>query len=452
MDRLAFAHPLKGRWLWFARMAWLVAAVLAIGLFFAALPLRFDELRTICTGAACSESQLSPDDVRALQFLHMSIVYHAAYYVALSVLFATVHVLVAVVIFSLKSDDPMALFVSFMLVTFGTATFTGTSSALGDRQSFLQIPGALVSSLTGVMPDWLSRPQSVLQLPIAILSMIGQASGALFFFLFPDGRFVPRWTRWAMLLWIIWQGLATFVPDSALNSANWSPTVKGQVWVCILGVFLFAQLYRYVRVSTPIQKQRTKWVVFGMTGALGGFFVSIVFAAILSSLNQPTLIYRGIVTTTVYVVMLLVPISIGAAILYSRLWDIDVVINRTLVYGTVTVMLALLYSCMVILLQRSVQSVTGQSQSEVVLAVSTLAIAALSSPLLRQVQSSVDRLFYRNKYEAARVMAEYSQRLRNDVDLDKLVNDLLVLTYKALQPSHASLWMVRKKNPDDRSG
>jgi hypothetical protein len=134
------------------------------------------------------------------------------------------------------------------------------------------------------------------------------------------------------------------------------------------------------------------------------------------------------------------PAAIGIAILRYRLYDIDIIINRTLVYASLTAMLVLLYLGGVVSLQYAFRVVTGQ-ESQLAVVASTLAIAALFNPLLRRVQAFVDRRFYRRKYDAAKSLAAFNTRLREETDLGALSNDVLRVVQETMQPAHVSLWL-----------
>jgi hypothetical protein len=170
--------------------------------------------------------------------------------------------------------------------------------------------------------------------------------------------------------------------------------------------------------------------------ALGGYGV---FTA-LDLLFQSALLASLLGNTAFFVLMLLIPISIAVAILRYRLHNIDLLINRTLVYGTLTATLVALYFSGIVVLQRVFVALTGEKSTLAVVA-STLTIAALFNPLRRRLQGFVDRRFYRKKYDAAKTLEAFSAKLRNETDLDALSNDLVGVVRETMQPAHVSLWL-----------
>jgi hypothetical protein len=233
-------------------------------------------------------------------------------------------------------------------------------------------------------------------------------------------------------------------PGSSLNWANWPDPFYS---VFLLGWFLigiFAQVYRYRRVSGPTQRQQTKWVIFSFTAAFVVYLGGSLLVAIFRIPEPGSLLYLA-VNTVSWFFMLLIPLSIGIAILRYRLWDIDLIINRTLVYATLTVSLALVYFGGVALLQGMLSALTGQesqlARSQLAVVASTLAVAGLFGPLRRRVQAFIDRRFYRGKYDAAKTLEAFGAKVRDEVDLEKLTGELVATIDQTVQPAHVSLWL-----------
>jgi hypothetical protein len=209
--------------------------------------------------------------------------------------------------------------------------------------------------------------------------------------------------------------------------------------ICVVG----AQIYRYRRVSTPGERQQTKWVVYGFASGIIGFVLLVG----IGNLVLPPYVLQSAVTgvlvadTALYGFLLLVPISISIAILRSRLYDIDVIINRTLVYGSLTAILGVLYTGLIIGLESLAEVLTGASNRPVVLVISTLAIAALFQPVRRRLQSTIDRRFYRRKFDAQKTLEAFSATLRQETDLEQLQAQLLATIQETMQPEHIALWL-----------
>jgi hypothetical protein len=262
----------------------------------------------------------------------------------------------------------------------------------------------------------------------------------LFFYLVPSGRFVPRWTRWLALCWVLFSGSWLIAPF--VGPPSWPPLVFNAAVLVLWGSFPVAQLYRYVRVSDRIQRQQTKWVVFGVAVAVVGVLTTIFTVGASVDLPPREVGPKMLSMLLMDAFVLLIPLSIGVAVLRARLFDIDVVINRTLVYGSLTAMLVALYFGGIVVLQRLFVALTGQEkQPQLAIVVSTLVIAALFNPLRRRIQSFIDRRFYRRKYDAAKTLEAFSAKLRDETDLDALSDDLVGVVRETMQPAHVSLWL-----------
>ncbi len=414
----------QGRWLFAFRAVWAVVSVLALGLFVASLPLAYAQYHTACVaGYECPWWRLSPEEANALQEAGLSTGFYAAYRLANDVVFAVGFCLVGAAIVWRKPSGRMPLFASLALVTFGTATTP-------------------VQVLAEISPVW--------GLPATLVIFLGTTLFLVFFCLFPDGRFVPHWSLALAAVWVVYQGARYFFPGSPFDPQSWSRLLDVLSMLALFGGLAFAQVYRYVRVSRPIERQQTKWVVFGLAAAIlvfAGLALPVGLFPTLAEPGTPGLLYSLGGMTLANLGFLCLPVSIGVAVLRYRLFDIDPLINRTLVYGLLTACLAALYGTSVVVLQGLFRAFTGQ-ETDLAIVASTLAIAVLFQPLRRRIQNFTDRRFYRRKYDAAMTLDAFGARLREEVDLDRLSADLLAVTKEALEPAHVSLWLRPPKEDE----
>jgi len=209
---------------------------------------------------------------------------------------------------------------------------------------------------------------------------------------------------------------------------------------CVLGM-IGSQVYRYRNVSAFEQKRQTKWVVFGTTLAISLLISTMLplFFFVLRVAETSSFVVL-LIGDVIPFIMLLIPFSVGIAMLRSGLFDIDVVINRALVYGTLTVSLVVVYLGAVVGAQRLLSPLVGVSNQLAVVG-STLVIAALFQPLRRRIQAFIDRRFYRNKYDASRMLERFSSKLRDETNLDRLGEELISVVGETMQPAHVSLWL-----------
>lgn len=256
-------------------------------------------------------------------------------------------------------------------------------------------------------------------------------------YLFPDGRLVPKWTRWPSLIWLYVAFATTWLAGSPVDPNSWSGPPSALFWLGIVSTCPIAQTYRFRHVSSPVQRQQTKWVALG----LSVFVLALTLYTSQIQVPPNVVAQRQLVLGLLLMAALvIVPMTVGLAMLRYRLWDVDVLINRALVYGLLSILLAATYIGGIFGLQWIFRTVAGQG-SNVSVAVSTLAIAALFNPLRRRIQNGIDRRFYRRKYDAARSLASFSVRARDEVDLEQLAADLVEVVEETMQPTHVSVWL-----------
>ena len=404
------ATTLRGQRLFLVRTAWVLVATLALGLFVASVPGYVSNV--IELGQA--NWMGAPVEAPAGLVLVFDLLGTLA-----SITTAVLCLTLAAVLFWRRSDDWMVVFVSSYLLAYGTVFAGPLEWAEG---FYLWWPPLAIDV---VQPLLLTTPTVAL------------------FVLFPDGRLVPRWTRWLILSSVPLVVATLFLPL----------TYWGVLMTMILLSAIYAQVYRFRHVSTPAERQQTKWVTLGFL--LWWLLVMMLGIPYSIELNLPPgspLPWWTLVSSAGWwLTLAIVPLSLGIAVLRYRLYDIDVVINRTLVYGSVTVTLALVYFGSVASLQYAFRALTGHDVfPQLTVVVSTLVIAALFDPLRRRIQAFIDRRFYRRKYDATKTLGAFSARLRDETDLDTLGNDLIGVVRETMQPEHVSLWLRPGKSFEDR--
>lgn len=395
-----------------ARGLWIAVLGFTLAVFSVVLPAYIAQLQTPCAGAACQYQQLTPAQVEALGRVGLSLGGYAKLTVAL--LFAGLFVCwtVSALIVWRRPNDQMAVLVALLLVTLGPLGPTST----------LQ---------TGAEP-WLA--------PHTYLTFLGVALIVLVFLLFPSGRFVPRWMRWVFAAMLAVQVPAVFLPVTPL--LPYTPVSQLGWLVALIEMALVAvvQLYRYRRVSSPMERQQTKWVMVGLAVPIAAYIGLTVLALGFPAATESSAVYALAVNDLDFLLPLFLPLSFGFAMLRYRLWDIDRLINHALVYGTLTLVLTALFVGLVIGLQALLGAIIGQD-NRIAIVLSTLAIAALVRPVRGRLQTSIDRRFYRNRYDAQETLAAFSATVRHEVNLEQMQAQLLAVVQETMQPSQVSLWM-----------
>jgi hypothetical protein len=285
-----------------------------------------------------------------------------------------------------------------------------------------------------------------LEVPAYLLSIVGTMILLSFLYLFPSGRFYPRWAYIPLALTIM-----LFIALSAVYDQLISAPAQFEQFgpVLLLGALLLIgvfQILRYQRDSTPAERQQTKWLLFGVLLLLLGFPIwFLIFGGLVDiPAGQPRLLASlgGWLTNMLLTISL--PVSMAIAISRYRLWDIDLVIRRTLQYALLTGILALTYFGGIVILQGILSSITGSENSPLATVITTLAIAALFNPIRIRIQDFIDRRFFRKKYNAEQALAQFAAIARDEVEMDKLTAALLAVVEETVQPENLTL-MIRKE-------
>ncbi|UCH60816.1 MAG: hypothetical protein JSV61_04870 [Anaerolineales bacterium] len=404
------------------RITWLVVTTISLALFVMALPARHAQLQVVSPQANTRVGELLPQEAEALFDLGFSPQVYASYFTTLEILSAIPFLLVASALFWRKADDWVVFLISL------TGVLTGT----------LAVP--VVQALVSSQPVW-GTPALLLR-NAAVLGLIIQ------FFVFPDGRFIPSWTRWAAFLWVTYLLLATLIPAFAppegltvLQPQDYPVVIWFFLW---MGLGVYAQVYRYRSVSTATQRQQTKYVVWGLVVSFLVAYLTFSANSLQMMLNlSPVAVMQlkiTFLTVTLLVGLPVLPISVALSILRYRLWDIDVIIRRTLVYTVLTTTLVVFYLGLVIVLESALRLLVGSS-GQVATVISTLTIAALFTPLRRRVQDLIDRRFYRSNYNAEQALAGFAAAARDETDLEALTAQVVSIVQDTMQPEQVTLWL-----------
>ncbi len=393
-----------------ARVFQTLVICLAIGLFIVNVPLKYEQSSVICEIEPCPSNQLSIRSLQALETVGMTLSELVTLLIAIDILIALVFTTCAIVIFIRKPNDPFTIFVTIMLVAFGTATFTGGLSGIAVAYPQFR---------------WLTQT----------ISMIGSVAILVFFYVFPNGRFVPRWTFAVFVGWFLYQLPRYYLPNSALPLYG-NPLIYNLLF---LGFFLSgvaAQIYRYTRISNVIERLQTKWVMYGMTTGMGCYLAIRMLSLLVTDPNgSGLLISLGIVITATFFI-LLIPLSITVAVIRYRLWDINPIINRTLVYGALSFLTIAFY----VLTVGGFALYFKNNETNIVISfLATGVVAILFEPLRQRLQRGVNRLMYGERDDPATVLTRLSQRLDSALVPDSVLQTIVETLAQTLRLPYAAI-------------
>ena len=411
-------------WLWLARVGWIVATLTSLTFFIGGLSFRYQELIIpSCTAENCHVLILSPVEADILANLGFSTSFYAFFHVGMEVLVGSALVVLGLFFFLKMSDEVLGMTLAFMLVLLG-ANFMNEA----DSSFIKQFP--------------------VFLLPFQILTGLTTIPLVYILFVFPNGRFRPKWTRILLVILAFFSVLEPIFRRLEYLGNNQFSIIVYATLILALIVGVWAQVVRYRRYYSQIQKQQAKWVIFG--------FATLIFCIISWALffeffpPEPGTIRLLLYTVFFFISVFLIlffPLSIVLSIMRYRLWEIDIIIRKTLVYTILSTALAAVYFSSVLLIQSVITQLGGQP-SNIVVVVSTLLIAAIFSPLRRQIQGSIDRRFYRSSYNAQAMLTNFAETARDEVEMEKLTAVLLNVVQKTMQPESLSVWIRSNSDKD----
>ena len=394
----------RSRAAWLMTVGFLVYTLLILIGHIVGFPLGYAYLHTVCP-SGCS---LTPENVRALEHIGLSISFYANLYMVIQVLYILVSVGIALLIVFKKPGQWVPLGLSCFLIWFSA------------------YEGADYPALVAAYP--------VLNVPVQLLLFLGGGILGFYAFLtFPNGKFGSRWVLGFYLVSVFEGVLAVFITTPVFVLIN--SVFSFLSFFIILGVLI----YRSRRLLNARERAATKWIILSLSIFIPTvILVFFVLPAVAPADSLALLIVNiaGFFGCGINIAGILM------AVLYANAFDIDVFVRRTLVYTLLTAILALLYAGMVFGSQFGLATFSPQAgQSPLILVGSTLVIAALFQPLRHRLQRTIDRRFYRQKYDASRVIERFSASLHSEIDLADLSEQVVAVVQETMQPAHVSLWL-----------
>ncbi len=388
--------------------------LLSIGLSVFSWSIIYERGLTGCQTTACEQALVLEDAEQLLavyQSSGLSVRASLAVQIMIEALAMLPYFAVALILYSRRFNERVGVLGAFMLPAFGAA-------ALGPVSMLVS-----VSSGIGILAR--------------VVAIIGQSTFLIFFFIFPDGRFVPRWTMWVGALWV---GMWVFVAPFGVNPLEYI----GAGFLFFIVAIVGAQIYRYFKISGPIEKQQTKWVVIGLTFSLGGFLVllsTLLFIPIFETLSPITII---VIDLLFYFFLSSIAVFIGVAILRSRLWDIEVVINRALIYGPLSVILAGIFAALIALINQSAREIFGTEATASAAVVSALIVATVFQPLRVRIEASINKRFYPDNISLNKEFIEFSPEVRSVIGLKDLLKIVARKTAGLVNVQHTAILLADK--------
>lgn len=404
----------KPFWLNIFRVIQIVTICVTVGLFIMSIPVNYETRIQICSASTCPPGQLTTRAEQTLEQNGLSLDWFVKLTIALDILIAAFFTVSAIVIFVRKPNDLFTIFVSVMMVTFGLATFSGGIEGIGKANPFLH-------GLTGS------------------IAVFGNFAIVTFFFIFPNGKFTPRWTSAILIGWILFQLPRYYLPDSPLNLSVSNPVLYNVLFPFGILSGIGTQVYRYRSVSNEIEKQQTKWVIYGLAIGVVGYLLVRVLSVFIPDPYGGGILIDIIFSIIAVLFILLLPLSITIAVIRFRLWDINPIINRTLVYGVLSAGTIAFYIFAVGIVSNFFQQ---RNANFVISFIATGLIAFLFEPVRERLQRSVNRLMYGESDDPATILKHLSQRIDSTLTPDSVLQTIVETLAQTLRLPYAaiSLW------------
>lgn len=396
---------------------WLAGCVCLCGivLFLYAVPVFYTELRDHCVGAgyACTAFYNTPPTLEWLEARGLTTSLFAGAYTAIYALFGLVYITVGVIIFRYKSME-----------------FVGQVAAVA-----LVLQGFMFASL----PQAIQQVHPILDGMLRVLEAVSFIALLTLYFIFPNGRFQPSWTRYLLMAILLPGVLRSLFQDTFVDIGYWSKSLRF-AWTFIwMATMLIVQIYRYRKVLNPVEKQQAKWAFFGMFGALFWLLVLTIFYATQDGLLNRNPLLLFVMETILATGMMLIPVTLLLALLKRRLWDIDALVNRTLVYGTLTLFVIAVYITGVWYVGTVFRSASHWMTS----LIATGIVAVLFAPIKERLQRRVNRLIYGNNDDPLSVLGTLGQRLENPLSPHDALKLVVRTVKESLRLPYAGLSLDR---------
>lgn len=409
---------------WMTLFGWAVIVLAHLVIFLYDLVFDYFQMLIPCSGPDCNFLAISEAEVAVLESWGLTTRTYALSMILIPVVVLLVYWALGGLILWRQGTSRFGLAVSLALIVIPITTYASDH-------------------------DWSTSNPNLTLLGV-IVGILGAFITLVFFYLIPNGRFSPRWAYIPLIGTLLLLGVQTMAAGSIITLPAQGLTLVNISLVSLVLVGGGLQIYRYLRDSNPIERQQTKWILAGILSYILSIIVWVlIFGGALDiPAGTPRLVanyvgwYSGLLT------ILALPAALTIAILRYRLWDIDILIRRTLQYSLLSGLLAFIYFGLTTLLQRLF--FTNQ-QSEISIVLSALAIAALFFPLRNRVQDFIDKRFYRKKYDAQKVVDEFAATCRNETDINRLVTRLAEGIDETLQPEKVSVWIKDTKARAQRS-